>query len=167
MTWGSQCVPWETRVVSERASLPGMPGVVTGASINESPAHQTVQGLGNPPPSPASPPLAAACMCALQGRCKIGGSAWLDPGRCGGPPTPTPAQASPLDSFLRPLPPTLHRLSYLCESRACPWGLLPKGLCSPRPPCARGGEVGPHPGGAKSPSGHVVFRSSVQTLPEH
>lgn len=39
MTWSSLCVPWEPRVVSERTSLPGMPEVVTGASVNESPAH--------------------------------------------------------------------------------------------------------------------------------
>ena len=39
MTWSSMCVPWEPRVVSERTSLPGMPEVVTGASVNEPPAR--------------------------------------------------------------------------------------------------------------------------------
>ena len=39
MTWSLLCVPWEPRAVSERTSLLGMPEVVTGASVNESPAH--------------------------------------------------------------------------------------------------------------------------------
>lgn len=39
ITWGSLCVPWEPRVVSERAPFWRAPGAVTGARVNESPAH--------------------------------------------------------------------------------------------------------------------------------